>query len=40
MLDRIAAVNGVIQVGNPKIPGRINPRVPMKVQAAIMDSNV
>ena len=35
MLDRSAAVTGVIQVDNPKTPGRINPMVPMNVQAAI-----
>jgi len=36
MMERMIAVTGVIQVDDPKKPGRINPIVPMNVQTAII----
>jgi hypothetical protein len=39
MTDIITAVTGINQVVVPKIPGRINPRVPMNVHIAVMYSN-
>jgi hypothetical protein len=39
IMDRITAVTDVIQVDDPKMPGRINPMAPRNVQNAIIYSN-
>ena len=36
MMDRRMAATDVIQIGDPKKPGRINPMAPANVQTAII----